>query len=829
MIKKSEISENEEVVPKHSKKKKLISIAIILIVVGAVLSGIFIPKMLTGQVQDEEITWDQDKGDVYYLGVRDDYFYGDRQNDDDFIRKFRTVLKSEILDKKDLEVDWDNDDDLVIMSSILMGKEDVYTIEFPNFLDLYTIFLTLNNIQEITNTGSPSLLNPMNFNEWAIPGAIHYQCSSVYHFLNHLLEQYNLNNITDQMQYQDFQSIGDLFNYLMLNTIYLEDFTEDFESDYIFETETSYPDNNSAQIITDPSNSLNKVLALWQDNDSYANSKDDLSVSLNLFEDWLSSSNFSKHIGNLNEYVYYPNTLNFDYEYGDNKDQHDIEFSLLQNEFDIETYRYLGEYGGITPFNGQNGIKLKIHQGYLQYFVGDFIYEYLTPDYPYDQDSLVLRQAFESEQGWKNFTEDYWNGWEWIKTPIYLPTLVYEGTSLGDRMSFQVELNPSVPYRATLKLMYPTKFGYYQTWEKEFPIYFDCPYDFRPGECYDKLIQDNNVFRSRNWTNLEFKVNGTICNDTNDFIDNLIVKGNVFWGMDNIDDINAKTVLSSLYLLSVYHLLFFPNQFPYETIVKLVELVNIIVKKGLNWESDFIIIDQTDEDILKFEIPKENIYKLRQILEVLVAFLGIFNPFSFIDGNVNASLTLELDKSIGCMKESYITIYYEDIGIIRKLGLELIAAHYGNVDQEEIEQKLGEIEQQISETEQEIQDLENELGDHSDEIDDLEKELESLKEQQAELEDGLIRIYDDYPSLPPSGWTSGDDLTAALEEYKQQMINEFLIVFVSSLIGTAIGSISVSYLILRRKLKKLDKAPKTPKQKRNKKVSLYVFKDGWEE
>jgi hypothetical protein len=748
-----------------AKKKRYVALALVFLICSGVAFGVLGYNMVAGELTAPgEITWSHGTGDIFYFGLKDDYSYKNT-DDSEYIRQFRTVLKSEILNKTDLEIDWDDDEDLVIMSSFLFGKEGLYSVEIPNWFDLYQGFLLLNNIIELTSGYEPKVLD-----EWALPSAIHYQVSSPYHALQAFSEHTDAEGLGQELMDSNFTDILDLMEYLEINTFFNEKYEETFDGPLTYEVQTQYPDNNSAEITGD------EMLKLEQEGETAQEGQDDLNVSRDLF-DWYSATEVGERVSHIGEFIYQPLDLNLTLlPTGTNKLNHVFEVSLGTDPFDIVAAQ--GQETA-TNYSGQNGIKFRFNDGILEVHTGDFIYN--------ETHGLFTEN---SHPGWKQVAPFDW-GTDGGKLEIQVTNRDRSRFTRQQTYDLSITSNTSV-HRS-----------YY-----ELPYSFDCPFDFRAEDCYDLQKDKPRLFRATNMTNLEFKVSGSDGPENSvDMLDNITVYGNLLYGMDNLQDLSSYTLLSSFYLLSIYHLLIYPNEFDFGTIAAVISLLNQIIEVGLGY-SDFFIIEETSTD-LTIEIPEASFTFLFGMLENLTVQGGVYNALSFIEGDVDSSFILEFDKELNVLSKSYFIIEYADTGIVRETGIELIAASEGDVSNEVIENRLNELEKEINE-------LKAKSGDHSKDITELEKEVE-------ELEIGLVRVYDEYPAYPDSEWMSGDEIDQLMEDYKRKLLVSALL-FGGALLLISVGiSAGITYYMTHRQEDRTWETPKPQKKRSSRKEKKDVF------
>ncbi|MFX1453753.1 MAG: hypothetical protein ACFFDB_00125 [Promethearchaeota archaeon] len=760
-MKKKDWASSSEDLPEEgrNKKKLILVISVISIIIFSSVVGVL---LLSGSIwNDEEVTWDKSKGDIFYFGLKDDYYWADRTADNDYIREFHTVLKSEILDKKDLETDWDDDPDLIIMSSFLFGDENIYSVEVPNWFDIYQLTTLLYNIDKITNLNP---LNTTNLVQWALPNAIHIQSSSIYHHLNALLELYNLQSISQEVP--EFNESAEFFEYLINMLNFNENYNETFElystgnSPANFTIETNYPDNNTALVISDPYYLNNKVLQLHQDANTSINGKDDLKAKTDIFN-WYSY----KEIGNridLGDYIYQPEYFAFDVQLEGNRN-HSLEFALKTEDFNI-TATINDE---IKTWTGYNGINFRLNNGIIEYNVGDYIFS-----------GSSFRKSLPHEKGWQPLGLGFFNASE----------VFYPGSPYGDR--FQIIVKPHFFALYDYEITIRNITGDYYEWSwYTTPLYYDCPYDFLPDNCYDNNANEFRLFRFNNYTEILFNISDTNNPETSDIIDNIVVNGQFYYKMDNFENIVGELFVNNLLFISMYHLLFYPNNFPYSSIASVFGILNTLIDYLLNLSNFFEITD--NPDYLKIEITYEKMGEMREIVKQFLLDLFNIETNGFIEGDTDIKFTMVWDKRIGTLNSSIFTFNYKDLGIIRELGMQLVAARK-TMSSEAIGERIEEIEE-------ELEELEEDADKNEDRIDELEVELEELKS-------GMARMYDDYPAYPDDGWVTGGDLEEFIEEYEQEKIDELMpFLIVSHIITGAVAvgiSIGIPAMVRWRKRRK---------------------------
>lgn len=748
-MEKSKRKESWLVFKKEKGKKVLVSSAIITLLFIATLGSL---QIFNGNVMEEgEVTWNAQKGDVYYLGFKDDYFYTDRDNNDDFIRKFRNVLKSEILDIKDVDVDWDDDDDLIIMSSWLFGSEDTYAVEFPNWFDLYQILMTVQNFQFLMDQFNDEIdagiyQDVVKIYEWALPSAIHYQCSIVYYFLESLAEKYKLEKLGQAVDWYDFETFEDMmemFGEIAMNEYSLMPLEDDFQdytlgnlpSDTPYTFETNDAGDNFASIFNATDDF---VLELYQNN---AESNDYVRIIYDLW-DYIAESSYADRLANLNDYIFLNDQFHFNFQYNESM-MNEFEIKIKSDDFNIMGWDMQSE--SMDTFNGYNGIDYMINNSKLYYKIGDWIITDIIPDWR--NELPAFRSSTSQEKGWHeiSLTEPLQNGVE------YQFNIALSGTHIDTDEYYGL---PDIPI--------PTTQSYYHQMSVEkwngtdfelldsgvYPSYIDCPYDFRPDEVQnlDNPLDEDFLFRYENWTNLEFNLRSiTSAVDSIISIDDLFLDGELYWKIGNERDLMINMMMSSIVLISFYHLLFYPNEFNWEVVKSIFQLLNELIEIvfGINYD---LIAMYDSEDYLKIEFEQEK-------LDILLGSFGtifydLFNVSSdtlFIEGDTSVNYRLVFDKRVGMMNESIFTFVYHDLGITRELGMELIACAR-EISVEQVVWLIG---------------------------------ITNITVAYA--------IYEDYyPALPPEEWTGMEQFTELQEQLIMIAIFGFVLVTVGS-VASAFG------------------------------------------
>lgn len=121
--------------------------------------------------------------------------------------------------------------------------------------------------------------------------------------------------------------------------------------------------------------------------------------------------------------------------------------------------------------------------------------------------------------------------------------------------------------------------------------------------------------------------------------------------------------------LSFYHLAILPENFNYGTISTVFQIVNDLVNKALGI-IPFVIHDTSRE--LRISVTPVAFANISSLLETLLA-----TDFVTLEGDVDVSLSLCWDKRVALLNESFATIDYKEVGITRRIGIELVATTKG--------------------------------------------------------------------------------------------------------------------------------------------------------
>jgi len=617
---------------KKSKKRKIIAL---LIIVGGVLSILFSAIYFSGilnPIDDKEFTWDVQKGDVFYYNITDNYY---DISDDKLRKSFNHYLKSEILEVKDLPTDFDNDSDLVIMSSLLYGDK-INNIEFPNYFDLYHIFIDMINEYKIVGSFFDEE-NVTALTEWSVPSAIHLQMSSFYHYLTDIINAYNSGSL--MVNITGIPTLDSFFNWISLNINFIDDFREDFEDDIIdqepLNLSYSIPTDNQIKVVQDYKDSENQMVNLTQNNPNPTTS----TISKDLLE-YFGKKNEDLDIG---KYWFKSEKVSVELEMNDINDMKQ-EFQLLMKSDNFDMNGSVG--GEIKTFKGFNGVNIRIKKGFLQYKVGDYIYS-----------GGEMRKSFSSEKGWHNFSI-------LGNLSLYFGEKGYK----EDRFKIVIKTDKSNPYLFDLEIHRVENSGvpfhFFNV-----PLYYDCPYDFLKNDCVDQN-GEYKIFRRNDFNQVKFNISKENETGLITSIDNIEVKGDLYYYLYSDINVMKDMFLSQLYILSIYHTLFYPNEFNVGSIMALCNFLNVIVKKITGYD-EFISFSNKDK-FMEIKISYESIRNLRNsFYEYFLNFFQI-ELSGFLEGSVDMKIELRIDKRIDCLNESNVFFKYNDIGIYRKIGMSLV-------------------------------------------------------------------------------------------------------------------------------------------------------------
>jgi hypothetical protein len=702
----------------NSTKKKVIYSSIIIgsIIFGCISAVALISIEASMLGSDNDYSWDVEVGDRFYLAFRDKYTWTDENLNDDerIIRDFKAILKSEILKIEDFAIDLDNDDDLMIMSSFLLGREDLFSFEIPNYFDLYNLLLLGYDISAVTDRET-------YFNETArlfypsMPSAVHFVSSGVYHELDQLLEDLNIGNLVES-EFPVFNDIADLFNFFRNNVLRLDAWNETFTDywggspenkigyelnnsidpyepryriypphDYLginyWSYASDYLDNNSAWLFKRFNDDWG--IGMFQDENTELNGKDDLQVNVNIFDAWLNNTEFGEEI-ELSDYFFRPSQFSFDLDLhlrmglptlDNSTNNHTLEIGLIGDPFNIT-----GEIEGIEfDFDGYNGIQFRISNGLLQYNIGNYTYDQSIPF------SQFWRPSTSSEKGWHNisetlnltetFGEDSLYG-ELMNIEIIPNFEVMSGfgmimdlfeffgldLGLGDQFSYSLEVSDAGEGSES----------YSQTFES-IPLHIDCPFDFLNAKNND--LDSSSVFRWENMSNLYFKMYDTENNQSKDWFDDIWLNGYVYDSETHFTSLMDTFIFAQLFLLSFYHTLFYPKDFDWGIITSVVALMNQMLDFFTGVEGFFTVIE--DSNSLTITINNEGSQDLTDWLIVsIMDVLGYNIDYEWIngmEGEFEFDIFFTFDKRINVLNNTYIQIHYLDLGMDREVGMSLVA------------------------------------------------------------------------------------------------------------------------------------------------------------
>jgi hypothetical protein len=628
-----------------TKKKKISFLIIIIIATSIIISCLSI--VFTSQLYDneDEITWGLEEGDLYYFKLSDSYY----ESDGELINEFAFLLKSEILEIGDLDVDWDDDDDLLIMSSFIFGDEDFYSIEFPNWFDFYTFLISSYNFDQMENYAD-NFPNVTNLVQWALPNAIHIQCSSLYHHIHSMIDKYYAGEYIDieYGNFWEFPPLYKLLNHIILDYNLDDDFEEDFESYSLgveadlFTIITEDNENNTAIISEDPADSLNNIWNITLD------SNKSLRTEFNLYNYFVNKTEIGDSL-NLEEYWYKAKNFSIDLEFNDinNMDQ---EFQI---QFGTDIFNLTANVGEtLRDFEGSNGINIKITDGVLQYFIGDYIW-----------DGFGVRQSLSHEKGWNNFSPSLNISKHFGAGGDLIPK--------QNRFTLDFTINENNPYLFDLSIII-TDLSI-SLWDfSDYSLSIDCPYDYLQPSCYDNDKEDYTVFRFNNYTNFILNITKENDNKSVDLIDNIEINGNLYYLLEDFENILHDFFFSQLLLFSEYHTMFFPKEFSWDDLTSISEIINDLCELLFGF-ADFITISEDSDSLFKMEISYNAFDNLREYMKSYLLDNFAIQSNGFIEGDTDIKIVLEFDKELSILNESYIKFRYNDLDISRELKMKLVA------------------------------------------------------------------------------------------------------------------------------------------------------------
>lgn len=713
-------------------KYALISSAIIITTIVFSLSISFFNASIN---PTSTITWRQEEGDIYYFGLKDDLYWQDRQDDNAFISQTRAILENEILQVKDLESDWDLDDDLTILSSVLLGSEDLNAFDFPNFLNIYRLITTSYSID--------GLINFTNKNDWSLSNPLFVQYSSVYKHLISLMKLYNLEQIGEEMNTTEFSDIYHFIDWITNEMNFLNAFNETFNENTPFQAPHNftlynpYPEYNDALVTSD------LRLNLSQSSLAHPYGMDILSTSLNLISDWLNKEPIGERVPDLESYSFHPTEFNFNLEINDSL-SNILSIQLMTDYFNHSAFIN----SDLHDFMGNNGYNLRINNGVLQYCIGNYIYDNIPTIPPSPKSPTIpslpepsteyVRESLPSEKGW----HDIWD----------LSSIFYEGSIYGREAKFQIYASPSTPFSFTIDLW--SELLGYKIGSTIKSIYIDCPYFLSPENSWDNLRNNYSLFNPLNFTNLVFTLSNTTSGISADLIDDLYIDGNLYYQLDSFEDLSEDFLIIQVVVLAILHTLYFPNEFPFDAVESIFIIMNQINSFLYNI-TDFFNVT-SNEDMLKITINYTN--------KSLVGeeFLNLIGMDSSLlrDKDMDLTQIITFDKRINILNESYFILNYNDLGITREIGMQLLASKK-SLPLEEMYDLLNELRNNLT-----IAQQDSEANSAL---------INNLLDQINEVEDGLVRIYDEYPAYPSSGWLSTEEFDDTLGGIGKMEYYQFII------------------------------------------------------
>jgi len=704
-------------------KKKMIIVAIVIagIVFSSVGVGFWIFQ--AGLFGGEEADYDfqAEVGDIYYTKIQDGYYWLPQANKNDTtIEEYAMVLRQEILEKKDSSIDLDDDPDLLLLSSILFGEEiELLGEEFgvymamPNYFDIvnlmilgFDVFQFLKTNLEINET--LRLFTP------EVPSAIHLVTTGIYHEIEALIENYGVDEFADL---PTFENINYILNWFESLSDQIKGWKEDFEGvegmggigydineirfnrmdDWTYQTQ--FPDTNKSDgILQNNSASLFERegdwgIMMYQDANASTKGIDDLTLRANIYDTYVSKANWSKYVAkdrSISETYFNPDKFAFemDYLYGNNISNpthtpHTFEADFTTKHFDISGN--IGNNPQSFNFSGENGIKIRIENGILQYEVGDYIY--VPTESGGFSTGGFFRETTPEEKGWHNCSTSF-NLTQWF------------GIDSGCGSTFTIETTPnfqsdasrflelitafftgdrSSPFTYDLKVK--SEFGTHYS-KSKIPLYIDCPYDF--AHAYDNIKdKDNVLFRMNNITEVKFKMYDSLnlenytlnpINMTSDWIDDVEVNGMIFASDENFVSLMDDWLYTQLAFLSIFHTMLFPKQFQWETISIMVQIMNNLLIWLTGMENPIKIKDTTNQ--LRVEIPYSAVLNITYSLIYLIMDMAeeyVDFEVTQYPCDIDYKFVINFDKRIGTLNESYMEMKYTEFNILRKVGLELIA------------------------------------------------------------------------------------------------------------------------------------------------------------
>lgn len=183
-----------------------------LSVLGISLVCLFVGIMLVGSQQKGSliIDYELDEGDVISWGVFDVY-----KQDGKTISEFKAVMKNTILAVEDLGIDNDTQDDIAILTEMVLGEVGFSEIKIPMYIDIYTVLAI------IVAAGSGDITIPPL-------SSVHYVSSqgavAFSHFLGNLtgtIVAEDIDNLTQYLSFFHFGILPTSFDYSYLEDLFL--------------------------------------------------------------------------------------------------------------------------------------------------------------------------------------------------------------------------------------------------------------------------------------------------------------------------------------------------------------------------------------------------------------------------------------------------------------------------------------------------------------------------------------------------------------------------------------------------------------------------------
>jgi hypothetical protein len=659
---------------KKNGKKKIIAIALIGLIILSIGIGIFFFQ--GSLVKDISYDYTAEIGDKYYFKIADKYYKGDSLKEE-----FAMILKQEILDKKDSELDLDDDKDLFLLSTLLLGEDiemlgqefGVY-VRMPNYLDIANLLMMGYNIYKYISYEKP-LEESLRLVTPDIPSATHLVTTGIYHEIDDLTESFGLDDIN--VENLSFENLYDTLKWFRGIMDQVKEYEEDFEglddggSGYDINLiknnrldnwtyQTLFPENNSALLSKEGSD---WGIRMFQDSNASLYNQDDLKVQSNLYDFYLPTTNWSDWVGDkeLRETYFEPSELSFDLERSELP--HTFEVNLQTNPFNIS--------GSLPPksynFTGVNGLKFRIKNGIPQYKVGD---------YYWDGNNFI--ETISIEKGWHN-------------TDVAIN--ISEYTTNDFNLRFNLDFNSFINFPLLTDDNESFTYDVYIGDEiigNNLSLYMDCPFDFAHAYNWDTSELDY-LFRPFNLTDLIFKVyDSAESSDSqiDNWFDDLIVNGFLFADDQSFDMLMDEWLTSQFLLISIFHTMLYPKQFNWDTIHNLLSLLNMLLElittiqidengllvfeEGSGIEDPIKIQDDTNQ--LRVEIPSF----VNITLSLLKFFLALeernYNlEFKDYPCKKDFTFILNFDKRIGTLNQSKIVVDYLEYNVKREIEFSLFA------------------------------------------------------------------------------------------------------------------------------------------------------------